>query len=109
MYDHGFRLDQEHYEPDVRHMPFLWGMLRVAAFFWPPDPYQFFRWLVFPYMESDDGVIMECTRKFLGRLELSYIHYMGKEIFYIGWNDKELFRKEKDVRRDQGLSKDIPY
>lgn len=98
MYDHGFRLDQDeaikesYYEPEVRHMSLWWVFCN----------------LVFPHCESDDGVIMTCTRKW-HFIELSYLFYPGVEIIYVGLFGKEVYRKERNVPRDQGLPEDIPY
>ena len=99
MYDHGFRLDQD----DARQAEYE----KTIPKDWPPkevllSPLEAFRRLVFPHCDFEN-VIMTCTRKWFGRLEFTYMFYPGREYFYIAWKDKELWRKEQDVRRDQRL------
>jgi hypothetical protein len=51
--------------------------------------------VVFPHCDNDDVGIMICTKKMLySRLEFTYMFYPGREYFYIGWKNKELYRKE---------------
>lgn len=85
MYDHGFRLDQDEINQGALEEPHWLSLLEV------------FRKLVFPHCDCNDPMIMVCTRKWLGRLEFTYMFYPGKEYFYIAWKDKELWRKERDV------------